>query len=115
MKAWFLFILGSVAYFLVRYGNEKKTLTKMAKDFDINYWLADNWNELLVIFIFDLAAVIILFDPVTAIDLTKIEWFPVYLALPAKLVGSFLVGYGGGWGIYSVFNKKVKYELKKAK
>ena len=113
MKSWFLFILGSLAYFLVRYGDDKKKLSKMIADFNIGYWWKDNWNELLVIAIFDLAAVLILFDPETAIDITKIEWMPSYLILPVKLVGAFLFGYGGGWSVYNIFRKKVKYEQNK--
>jgi len=111
MKAWFLFILGSLAYFLVRYGDDKKKLSKMIADFDLRYWWRDNWNELLVVAIFDLAAVMILFDPETAIDITKIEAIPSWLILPIKLVGAFILGYGGGWSVYGIFRKKAKYVL----
>jgi len=99
-----MFILGTLAYFLQRYSNRK-----VKDSFDFKFWLKDNWNELLLAFIFDLAAMIILLDPDTAIDITKIEWMPAFLMLPVKLVGSFLIGYGGGLAVYSIFRKKVEY------
>jgi hypothetical protein len=34
---------------------------------------------------------------------------PAFLMLPVKLVGSFLIGYGGGLAVYSIFRKKVEY------
>ncbi|MCJ7447916.1 MAG: hypothetical protein MUO72_09495 [Bacteroidales bacterium] len=105
MKNWFLFFLGTLGYFLYRYSTRKEK----RPDFDFKFWIKDNWNELLLTFVFDLAAIIILLDPDTAIDLTKIGWFPSWLVLPVKLVGSFLLGYGGGWAVYAIFKKKVKY------
>ena len=99
-----MFILGTLAYFLQRYSNRK-----VKDSFDLKFWLKDNWNELVLAFIFDLAAMIILLDPATSIDITQIEWMPAFLVLPVKLVGSFLVGYGGGLAVYSIFRKKVKY------
>lgn len=109
MKEWFLFFLGTLAYFLWIYNSRKDK----SSDFSFKFWFKDNWNELLFTFVFDLAAVLILLDPETHIDLTKIEWFPAWLVLPFRLVGSFLIGYGGGWAIYLVFKKKAKYELDK--
>ena len=109
MKAWFLFFLGALAYFLYRYNTRKNKI----ENFSFKFWFKDNWPELLMTFVFDLAAVIILLDPETSIDITKIEWFPGWLVLPFRLVGSFLVGYGGGWAVYLVFKKKAKYTLDK--
>ena len=111
MKAWILFFLGTLGYFLYRYINRKEKAT----DFTFKFWIKDNWPELLLTFIFDLAAVIILLDPDTKIDLTKIEWFPKWLTMPVSLAGSFLIGYGGGWAIYTIFKRKVKYEINEKK
>jgi hypothetical protein len=110
MKAWILFFLGSIAYFLYRF-----TTRRTKADFDFKFWMKDNWPELLLTFIFDFAAVLILLDPETNIDITKIEWMPSWLFLPFRLVGAFLTGYGGGWAIYSIFKKKVKYKLNEKK
>jgi hypothetical protein len=108
MKPWILFFIGTLAYFLYIYMNrsskEKPSWT---------YWLKDNYPELLFTFLFDLAAILILLDPETKIDLTKIEWFPSFLVLPVRLVGSFLLGYGGGLAIYNLLKRKAKYEIEK--
>lgn len=114
MKAWFLFLLGSLAYFLVRYGDDKKKMSKMVADFDLGYWWRHNWNELVVMAIFDLAMVLVLFDPETGIDLTQISWIPPYLTFPVKVVGAFLIGYGGGYSMYTLFKKKEKFLRKNA-
>ena len=104
IKLWLMFVLGTLGYFLQRYSNRKDKTS-----FDFKFWFKDNWNELLIAFIFDLAAMIILLDPETSIDVSQLEWMPAYLILPIKLVASFLIGYGGGWAIYAVFQKKIKY------
>lgn len=108
MKPWILFFIGTLAYFVYRYmdrSNKEKP--------SISFWWEDNWPELLFTFLFDLAAILILLDPDTKIDLTKIEWFPSWLVLPVRLVGSFLLGFGGGLAIYEVFKRKARHEIEK--
>jgi hypothetical protein len=108
VKPWLLFFLGTLAYFLYIYIN------RSSKDKpSLSFWISDNWPELLFTFLFDLAAILILLDPETQIDVTKIEWFPAWLILPVKLVGSFLLGYGGGYAIYNLLKRKVRYETDK--
>ena len=103
MKYWFLFLLGTLAYFVRKYiFRSKKTV-----GFSFKFWLKDNWPELLFAFIFDLAAIIILLDPETSIDLNTLQWVPAGMILPAKMIMSFVIGYGGAYGIYQVFKKKV--------
>ena len=103
MKYWFLFLLGTLAYFVRKYiFRSKKTV-----GFSPKYWAKNNWPELLFAFIFDLAAMIILLDPETSIDLNTLQWVPAGMILPAKMIMSFVIGYGGAYGIYQVFKKKV--------
>lgn len=109
MKAWILFFLGTLAYFLYKYLTRKDKTTTLSP----LYWWNDNWPELLFAFVFDLAVMLIFIDPDTKIDLAQITWFPKWLALPVKLAGSFLIGYGGGLTVYAIFKRKVKYELNK--
>lgn len=107
MKSWFLFFLGTLGYFLHRYIHRKDK-----QSFDLRFWLQDNWPELLLAFIFDLAAMIIVMDPDTAIDLTQLlSQLPVGLVVSAKLVSAFACGFGIGWGVYTVLKKKVKDQL----
>lgn len=104
MKAWFLFFLGTLAYFLVRYINRKEK----RPDFTLSFWIKDNWQELILAFIFDLAAMLIILDPNTAIDLTKLfSSLPADIVVSSTLVLSFVIGYGGGWGVYAMIKKKV--------
>jgi len=105
MKAWFLFFIGTLAYFLYKYINRGSKQSS----FSIVFWLKDNWPELVLSFLFDLAAVLILLDPNTAIDLAKITWMPAWLSFSAELFGAFFFGFGGGVIIYAVFKKKIKY------
>ena len=105
MKSWVLFFLGTLAYFLYKYINRSSKQSTL----NIRFWIQDNWPELLFAFIFDLAAVLILLDPATAIDLTQVGWWPLWLSLPIQLVGPFFVGYGGGLVVYKLFKKKVQY------
>lgn len=109
MKSWILFILGTLAYFLYKYIT-RRDKSKLPSPV---FWLKDNWPELLFAFVFDLAVMLIFIDPKTEIDLSKIAWFPLWLVLPVKLAGSFLIGYGGGLTVYAVFKRKVKYEIDK--
>jgi len=109
MKNWVLFFLGTLAYFLYRFIKRKDK----RPDFSLHFWIEDNWPELLFAFIFDLAAMLILLDSDTAIDLSQIAWFPLWLDLPVKLAGSFILGYGGGLAVYNIFKKKVKREIDK--
>jgi hypothetical protein len=103
MKFWFMFLLGTLGYFMHRY----TTRSKKDASFDMRFWIKDNWPELIFAFIFDLAAMIILIDPETSIDLNTLQWVPDGMVLPAKLVLSFVIGYGGAYGIYSTFKKKI--------
>jgi hypothetical protein len=102
IKAWFLFFLGTLAFFLYKYINRSNK-----EAFSIKFWIQDNWPELLLTFTFDLAAVVVFLDNSTVIDLTKIEWFPAWLSLPVNLVAAFFMGYGGGAAIYKLLEKKV--------
>ena len=105
MKSWLLFLLGTVAFFLYKYikrGNKEKPLS-------ITFWFKDNWQELLLTFIFDITAMIILMDNGTTIDLTSVLAFlPAGVELSATLFVSFFVGFGGGAAIYAMLKKKVK-------
>jgi len=105
MKAWFLFLLGTFAFFLFKYIRRSKPEQPLS----IKFWFVDNWQELLLTFIFDFAAMIILLDNGTRIDLTSLlSALPANVELSAILLVSFIVGFGGGWGIYTMLKKKVK-------
>jgi hypothetical protein len=105
MKAWLLFFLGTIAYFISKYASR----TDKVKEFNFKFWIKDNWPELLTAVIFDLAAMIILMDAGTSVDVTSfLNKLPIGIVLSGKLLLSFGCGFGLGLGAYSLFKKKVK-------
>lgn len=110
IKAWLLFLLGTIAFFLYRYIRRDDK----SKALSVRYWIKDNWQEFLLCLIFDFAAMIVLLDNSTIVDLSKLwSFLPADVTVSTKLVLSFIIGYGGGWGIYNMLKKKVQYEIKK--
>lgn len=105
MKAWLLFFLGTLAYFINRYNGRKNKLP----EFDLVFWIKDNWPELILTVIIDLAAMIILMDAGTAVDMsTFLSKLPIGIVLSGKLALSFACGFGLGAGVYQLFKKKCK-------
>ena len=105
MKAWILFFLGTLAYFLQRY---MRSNSKVA-DFSPWFWIKDNWPELAFALVLDFSAMIILMDAGTIVDITElVAGLPVGLVMSSKLLFSFAIGMGLGKGAYEVFKKKVK-------
>ena len=105
MKAWFLFFLGTLAYFLWKWiKRSKKTV-----GFSIKFWLKDNWSELVLSFVVDFAMALVFLDKTPAIDFEQIAWIPVWLKSGAVLqLFAFFLGYGGGLIVYNMLKKKVK-------
>jgi len=108
MKAWILFALGTLAYFLIRYSRRRNKLA----DFDFKYWIKDNWPELSVILILDIAVMIIFMDAGTNITEWLTTFLPKGIAVSTTLVAALACGLGLGKGIYEVFRKKLKNSVK---
>jgi len=101
MKLWFMFFLGSVFYFWQRYcRRDKKTV-----GFSFKYWLKDNLPEFITTIILDIAAMVILTDKGTVIDLTV--WLPAGFQIAGNLVIAFAIGAGFAKIWYELFKKKV--------
>lgn len=103
MKAWLLFLLGTLAYFDLRFINRKDK-----SNFDIKFWFKDNWPELLFTFLLDLIAMIILMDSDTSITDWLNSKIPLGLVLPAKLIFAAFCGLGFGHLGYEMIQKTVK-------
>jgi hypothetical protein len=103
MKAWLLFVIGTLAYFDLRFINRKDKSV-----FNIGFWLKDNWPELLFTFLLDLIAMIILMDADTNITAWLTTKLPDGLVLPSKLVFSAFCGLGFGHIGYELIKKTVK-------
>lgn len=104
-KAWILFFIGTLAYFLYKYiSRSKKTI-----GFSLMFWLKDNWPELVLAFVVDFAMALIFLDKTPAIDFSQVEWIPTWLKARAALqLFAFFLGYGGGSIVYNILKKKVK-------
>jgi len=105
MKAWVLFALGTLAYFLNRYSN--RTDKTIAPSF--SFWMKDNWSQLLLAFIFDLAAMMLVMDAGTTVDVTNwLNQLPIGIVVPGKLLLAFGCGFGLGAGAYELLKKRSK-------
>jgi hypothetical protein len=107
MKAWLLFILGTLAYFFIRLMGR----TDKDKSLDIVFWFKDNWIQMGGAVILDLIAMIIFTDP--SINITG--WLLTLSFIPQGLIGLTMLaipaacGLGLGWGAYEF----IKLFLKK--
>jgi hypothetical protein len=103
MKAWLLFLLGTLAYFDLRFMKRKDKTS-----FDVKFWIKDNWPELLFTFIIDLIAMIILMDADTNITAWLTTKLPDGLVLPAKLLSAAACGLGLGYIGYEFVQRTIK-------
>lgn len=104
MKAWLLFVLGTLAYFAIRFKNRKDK----TKEPNIAFWWKDNWEQLLPAVIIDLIMMIIFMDADTNITAWLSTFLPAGVVVSSKLAGAALCGLGLGWGAYETFKKKKK-------
>ena len=105
MKAWLLFFLGTLAYFLIRYAGR----TDKSKELDWKFWFTDNWVQLSGAFILDLIAMLLITDPDIDISGWLIKFIPEGLVSLTMLAIPAACGLGLGWGAYEF----IKLFLKK--
>ena len=104
MKEWILFILGTLAYLMIRYSNRKNKTAA----FSLLFWIKDNWAEIGLALIMDVIAMIILMDASTSVDVTNwLNQLPIGIVLSGKLFLSAGCGLGLGKGAYE-FIKRLK-------
>ena len=104
MKAWILFLLGTLAYFFLRFQNRKDRTTKP----DFLFWIKDNIVQLAPAVILDVMLMIMFMDADTDITKWLSGFLPAGIVVSAKLAGSALCGLGLGWGFYEALKKKAK-------
>ena len=105
MKSWVLFILGTIAFFIIRYEGR----TDKSKEPDLIFWFKDNWAQLSAGLILDIIAMLLFTDPDIDISGWLIKFIPEGLVSLAVLAIPAACGLGLGWGAYEF----VKLFLKK--
>lgn len=95
-------VMGIVICFLTKYNNRRQK----DKTFSIAYWWKDNWPELAITVLFDLAVMILVMAGDIKIDIAR--FLPEWILGVGTLTISFLLGLGLAALIYEVFKKKVK-------
>ena len=96
-------ILGIVICFLTKYNSRREH----DKTFSLKFWLNDNWPELTIIALFDIAIVGLLL--LGDIQISVTELIPEWIAVVGNNAISFILGLGLSATIYSIFKKKVTY------
>lgn len=103
MKVWFVFFLGTIAYFIQKYSNRKDKANP-----SLRYYLKNNWSRVVPAFIFDLILMIIVTDEETIIDMSPIlAKLPFGIVLSGKLLLSAVIGYGVAYAAYRTKKKKI--------
>lgn len=96
-------LLGIAICFLTKFNNRRE----QDKSFSFNFWLKDNWPELTIIGLFDIAVVGLLLLGDIQINVT--EFVPEWIAVIGNNAISFLLGLGLAAGIYKIIKEKVIY------
>lgn len=109
MKSWVLFILGTIAFFIIRYEGR----TDKSKKPDLNFWFADNWVQLSGAFILDLIAMLLITDPDIDISGWLIKFIPEGLVSLTVLAIPAACGLGLGWGAYEFLKLFLKKKSEK--
>jgi purine-cytosine permease-like protein len=94
-------ILGILIYFLNRYNNRRSK----DKSFSINFWVKDNWPELLIVLLVDISIMLLLI--LNDISIDAAQFLPTWLVKIGDLGIAWLIGLGLASLIYSIFRKKV--------
>lgn len=110
MKAWLLFFLGTLAYFLIRYAGR----TDKSKELDLKFWILDNWVQLTAGFILDLIAMILLTDTSINLEIWLSRYVPEGLVSLTMLAIPAACGLGLGWGAYEFLKIFLKKKSDKA-
>jgi len=110
MKAWLLFFLGTLAYFLIRYAGR----TDKSKEPDLIFWFKDNWVQLTAGFILDLIAMILLTDTSINLEIWLSKYVPEGLVSLTMLAIPAACGLGLGWGAYEFVKLFLKKKSDKA-
>jgi len=93
-------ILGVFIYFLIRYENRKNKM-----NFNVRFWIKDNWVEIALIGAFDVSLMILLISNDVSFEMA--EFLPAFLQDAGDLTTAWLIGMVLSSACYNAI-KKVK-------
>jgi hypothetical protein len=96
-------LLGIAICFLTKFSSRRE----QDKTFSFSFWIKDNWPELTIIGLFDIAIIGLLL--VGDIQINVTEFVPEWIAVIGNNAVAFLLGLGLSAGIYEIIKKKVIY------
>jgi len=95
-------LLGIIIFFLGKFlGRKNKT-----KATSIIFWLKDNLEECILIFLVDISIMILLLSKDVSFDMTG--FIPSWLIEPGDLTAAWLIGLALANLVYKIIQKKVK-------
>ena len=98
-------VLGIAIFFLNRLAGRKNKATPVTAQ----YWLKDNWEQLLSVLLFDVALMVLVFQGGLQFNFEKLApMLPDGVQLAGDGALCFLVGLLFSWGIYVAYKKAVK-------
>jgi hypothetical protein len=102
---WVLNLIGIVIFFLIKFNNRKDK----KKEPSLEFWLIDNWVELLTILLFDIALMLLALQGELKLSFTKLfPTAPEGITLVGDLTICFFVGVVLAWTFYKLVNKYLK-------
>ena len=98
-------IIGVIIFFLNRFvGRKDKN-----KELSISFWIKDNWGELLIIALFDLALMMLVFIGGIELNFEKIApMLPEGMKIAGDGAMCFLIGLFLAWAFYRGYQKIIK-------
>jgi hypothetical protein len=99
-------VLGMMIFFLLRFNGR----ADKAKEPSIGFWMKDNWVELIVILLFDIAFMILGVFGGLKVDFTKLlPSLPDWITIVGDWALCFIIGLFGAYAGYTLIKAKVDY------
>jgi hypothetical protein len=97
--------IGILIFFLNKFNGRKDKTTEPS----IKFWFKDNWPELVIISLFDMALMILLVFGGLKLDFTKLlPSLPDGVTVAGDWAACFLIGLFLAWAFYALIKKKVE-------
>lgn len=102
LLAIILNLMGIAICFLTKYSNRRD----QDKTFSLNFWIKDNWPELVITFLIDASILLLVMTGDVELNITK--FLPEWVASAGALAISFAIGVGLAAVVYEIIKTKTK-------